>query len=35
MDINVFAKFDESPSLPFQDIKEKTKHRGRTNGWTQ
>ena len=28
MDINVFAKFDESPSLPVQDIKEKPKWRG-------
>ena len=25
VDINVFAKFDEIPSLPIQDIKEKTK----------
>ena len=25
MDINVFAKCDEIPSLPVQDIKEKTK----------
>ena len=25
MDINVFAKFDEIPSLPVQDIKEKPK----------
>ena len=28
MDINVFAKFDEIPSLPVQVIKEKTKCRG-------
>ena len=28
MDINLFAKFDEIPSLPVQDIKEKTKCRG-------
>ena len=33
LDINVFAKFYEIPSLPFQDI-EKQKHRRRTNGWT-
>ena len=25
VDINVFAKFDEIPSLPVQDIKEKPK----------
>ena len=25
VDINVFAKFGEMPSLPIQDIKEKTK----------
>ena len=31
VDINVFAKFYEIPSLPFQDI-EKPKHRGQTNG---
>ena len=29
VDINVFAKFYEIPSLPFQDI-EKPKRRGRT-----
>ena len=28
VDINVFAKFDEIPSLPVQDIKEKPKCRG-------
>ena len=33
LDINVFAKFYEIPSLPFQDI-EKPKRRGRTNGRT-
>ena len=33
MDINVFAKFEEIPSLPFQDIKERPKHRGWTDGW--
>ena len=32
VDINVFAKFYEIPSLPFQDI-EKPKRRGRINGW--
>ena len=26
------AKFDEFPSLPFQDIKEKPKRHGRTDG---
>ena len=33
-DINVFAKFDEIPSLPVQDIKEKPKCCGQriTNG---
>ena len=30
VDINVFAKFYEIPSLPFQDI-EKPKH----HGWTE
>ena len=29
MDINVFAKFDEIPSLPFQNIKENPKHHRR------
>ena len=29
------AKFDEFPSLPFKDIKEKPKHHGRTDGWTE
>ena len=33
MDINVFAKFYEIPSLPPQDI-EKPKRRRRTNGFT-
>ena len=28
VDINVFAKSDEIPSLPFQDIKEKPRCRG-------
>ena len=28
MDINVFAKFDEIPLLPVQDIKEKPKCHG-------
>ena len=28
------TKFDEIPSLPFQDIKEKSKHCGRTDEWT-
>ena len=28
------AKFDEFPSLPFQDIKEKPKRHGRTDGKT-
>ena len=28
------AKFDEFPSLPFQDIKEKPKCHGRTDGKT-
>ena len=28
------AKFDEFPSLHFQDIKEKPKHHGRTDGRT-
>ena len=32
MDIYVFAKFDEIPSLPVQDIKEKPKRHGRTDG---
>ena len=30
VDIKVFAKFDEIPSLPVQ---QKSKRRGRTNGW--
>ena len=34
IDINVSAKFDEFPSLPFQDIKEKQKRHGRTDGKT-
>ena len=29
-DINVFARSDEIPSLPVQDIKEKPKSRGQT-----
>ena len=33
VDINVFAKFYEIPSLPFQDI-EKRKRRGRTDEQT-
>ena len=33
MDINEFAKFDEIPSLPVQDIKETPKRRGRMEGW--
>ena len=33
VDINVFAKFYEIPSLPFQDI-EKPKRRGRTDEQT-
>ena len=32
MDINVFAKFDEIPSLPVHDIKEKSKCRRKTDG---
>ena len=32
MDINLFAKFDESPSLPVQIIKEKSKCCGFTKG---
>ena len=32
VDINVFAKFDEIPSLPVQDIKEKPKRRRRKDG---
>ena len=28
------AKFDEFPSLPFQDIKEKPRRHGRTDGHT-
>ena len=28
VDINVFARFDEIPSLPLEDIKERPKHRG-------
>ena len=35
IDINVPAKFDEFPSLPFQDIKEKPKRHGRTDGRTE
>ena len=31
MDINVFAKFDEIPSLPVKDIEEKSKYRGQKN----
>ena len=34
VDINVFAKFYENPSLPFQDI-DKLKRHGRTNTWTE
>ena len=33
MDINMFAKFYEIPSLPFKDI-EKPKRRERTDGVT-
>ena len=29
------AKSDEFPSLPFQDIKEKPKRHGRTDGQTE
>ena len=29
------AKFDEFPSLPFQDIKENPKRHGRTDGRTE
>ena len=31
IDINVSAKFDEFPSLPFQDIEEKPKRHGQTD----
>ena len=34
-DINVSEKFDEFPSLPFQDIKEKQKRHGRTDARTE
>ena len=34
MDINKFAKFDEIPSLPVRDIKEKPKCRVRKDGRT-
>ena len=34
VDINVFAKLDEIPFLPFQDIKKRPKRRGRTDGMT-
>ena len=33
VDINVFAKFDEIPSLPFQDIRERPKLCGWKDGW--
>ena len=32
-DINVFARFDEIPSLPVENIKEKPKCRGCTDRW--
>ena len=34
VDIIVFAKFDEIPSLPFQDIKERPIGRGQKDRWT-
>ena len=34
VDVNVFTKFYETPSLPFQDM-EKPKLRGRTDGRTR
>ena len=33
VDINVYARFDEIPSITLKDIK-KTKRYGRTDGWT-
>ena len=33
-DINVFARFDEIPSLPVENIKKKTKGCGWTDGQT-
>ena len=33
VDFNVFAKFDEIPSLSVQDTKEKPKRRGQTKNY--
>ena len=33
IDMNVYARFDEIPSITLEDIK-KTKRYGRTDGWT-
>ena len=34
MDINVYARFDEFPSLPFQEFKDYIKRHGRMDKWT-
>ena len=33
VDMNVYARFDEIPSMTLKDIK-NTKRKGRTDGWT-